>query len=336
MRWLTCSHGPTWRATSTGIADLAPGEGSAQAEGGLAEYREGGRHLEPGGGAADACGGRRTGSGSGSGSWRPALIGDCLAHLHERGAQPGRARVPLPSGLARARAGHRTARRSPVDLAFTSLGVHARLRPPRCLRNDALGPSPRAALAARREAHLVQNEWVKGEWTHMASPAPCWPRSGRRSAIRGSARRSSRSSPAPTRPTLPTRPADLGEHEGLRLTFGRRASSLGSPCRITQGQCHMPIAITDDHQESRGQRPGAFLTSHKALQAARSAARVRRRAPSLRRTGARWRSWGGWASTCPRHTGARAPGCWSWWWCSTSWGARPHRGPSCLPCWRRP
>jgi RimJ/RimL family protein N-acetyltransferase len=50
-----------------------------------------------------------------------------------------------------------------VELAFGSLGVH-RVGAHLDARNTA---SARLLerLGIRREAHLVQNEWVKGEWT---------------------------------------------------------------------------------------------------------------------------------------------------------------------------
>ena len=50
-----------------------------------------------------------------------------------------------------------------VDLAFTVLAAHrvcGRHRRPQ----RRLGPPPRRASACADEAHLVQNEWVKGEW----------------------------------------------------------------------------------------------------------------------------------------------------------------------------
>jgi RimJ/RimL family protein N-acetyltransferase len=50
-----------------------------------------------------------------------------------------------------------------VDLAFTGLGAH------RVAGNLDSRNQPSAALlerlGMRREAHLVENEWVKGEWT---------------------------------------------------------------------------------------------------------------------------------------------------------------------------
>ena len=50
-----------------------------------------------------------------------------------------------------------------VDLAFTNLGAH-RVMGNLDARNSA---SARVLerLGMRREAHLIQNEWVKGEWT---------------------------------------------------------------------------------------------------------------------------------------------------------------------------
>ena len=55
------------------------------------------------------------------------------------------------------------AARALVDLAFASLGVH-RVFAHLDARNTR---SARLLerLGMRREAHLVQNEWVKGEWT---------------------------------------------------------------------------------------------------------------------------------------------------------------------------
>jgi len=50
-----------------------------------------------------------------------------------------------------------------VDLAFTTLGAHRV-----CGRLDARNAASGRVLerlGMRREAHLVQNEWVKGEWT---------------------------------------------------------------------------------------------------------------------------------------------------------------------------
>ncbi len=53
-----------------------------------------------------------------------------------------------------------------VDLAFTDLGAHRV-----CGRLDARN-APSAAvldrLGMRREAHMVESEWVKGEWTDEA------------------------------------------------------------------------------------------------------------------------------------------------------------------------
>jgi RimJ/RimL family protein N-acetyltransferase len=57
----------------------------------------------------------------------------------------------------------REAARAVVDLAFRELGVH-RVFGQIDARNTA---SARVLerLGMRREAHLVENEWVKGEWT---------------------------------------------------------------------------------------------------------------------------------------------------------------------------
>ncbi len=55
------------------------------------------------------------------------------------------------------------AARAIVDLAFTALGAH-RVAGHLDSRNRA-SAALLERLGMRREAHLVQNEWVKGEWT---------------------------------------------------------------------------------------------------------------------------------------------------------------------------
>ncbi len=53
-----------------------------------------------------------------------------------------------------------------VDLAFTGLGAH-RVAGHLDARNSA-SAAVLERLGMRREAHLVENEWVKGEWTDEA------------------------------------------------------------------------------------------------------------------------------------------------------------------------
>ena len=96
---------------------------------------------------------------------RPALElrarGRRLALLGERDASAGRARLAFRPGY-HGRGYATEASRPLLAFAFEVLGLHrvvGRLEP----RNPA---SARVLekLGMRREAHLVGNEWVKGEW----------------------------------------------------------------------------------------------------------------------------------------------------------------------------
>jgi RimJ/RimL family protein N-acetyltransferase len=96
------------------------------------------------------------------GGGRPALIGDVLltytSSVHNQ-AELGYLFHPDWHGQGLAT----EATRALVDLAFVRLGVHrvfAHLDA-RNLRSALL----LERLGMRREAHLVENEWVKGEWT---------------------------------------------------------------------------------------------------------------------------------------------------------------------------
>jgi RimJ/RimL family protein N-acetyltransferase len=105
---------------------------------------------------------RTPATGGGQGSGRPALIGDTLltytSAVHNQ-AELGYLFHPDWQGQGLAT----EAAWALVDLAFTRLGVH-RVFAHLDARNER---SARLLerLGMRREAHLVQNEWVKGEWT---------------------------------------------------------------------------------------------------------------------------------------------------------------------------
>ena len=139
-----------------------------------------------------------------------------------------------------------------------------------------------------------------------------------------------RSVPAPSglsgrgwpRPRPQPRPR-LGRLRGRALTSWPLATTAAP--LLTPGVRAMPIAITDDHQELASTVRGV-LTAHKALQAARALleADEEPRPP----TGARWPSWAGSASTCPRSTAGPGRACPSWWSSSTSSAARWRRARS--------
>ncbi len=89
-------------------------------------------------------------------------VGLCWRSDIHRRAEIGYTLLPDQRGL-----GYATeAAAAMVELAFTSLGAH-RVSGHLDQRNRA-SAAVLERLGMRREAHLVENEWVKGEWTDEA------------------------------------------------------------------------------------------------------------------------------------------------------------------------
>ena len=86
-------------------------------------------------------------------------VGVCLRSVEHRQCEVGYVFLPEASGH-----GYATeATAAMVSLAFSALGAH-RVVGRLDARNEA-SARVLARLGMRREAHLRENEWVKGEWT---------------------------------------------------------------------------------------------------------------------------------------------------------------------------